>query len=309
MTKIIIDTDIGDDVDDALALAFALKCPEIDILGITTVYKNTALRAELAAKLITLYGRSDIPVVKGVTQPIVGNVDENEIPAQCSILNKPFHNTNGKLAPEFIVDTVKKNRDLNIVTLGPLSNIASCIQIAPDVMKKCSITIMGGMTQNAFPEGNISSDPEAAKIVFQSGIPISMLGLDVTLKCSLPFESIAKIRDRSLLQTDLLYKLIHIWKEETLTPIYKAWDVLPPADGAYTTGMHDPMAIAFVAMPSLFKTKMTLIAVETAGEYTRGVTVERLNVFNGQPLGYNTNLVIDVQKEKLMKLFLHRILM
>lgn len=75
MTKIIIDTDIGDDVDDALALAFALRCPELDIMGVTTVYKNTALRAELAAKLLAIYGRCDIPVVQGVAQPIGRKVD------------------------------------------------------------------------------------------------------------------------------------------------------------------------------------------------------------------------------------------
>lgn len=175
-------------------------------------------------------------------------------------------------------------------------------------MKCCSLTIMGGMTQSAFPEGNIASDPEAAKIVFQSGIPISMLELDVTLKCSLSFDGVAKIRDRGLMETDLLYKLIHIWKKETLTPIYKAWGSPPPVDGEYTTGMHDPMTVAFAASPFLFKTKSTLIAVETAGEYTRGVTVERINVFNEQSLGFNTNLVVDVQREKFMELFLNRIL-
>jgi purine nucleosidase len=308
LTKIIIDTDIGDDVDDALALAFALRCPELNILGVTTVYKNTALRAELAAKLLALYGRSDIPAVQGITQPLARKVDENEIPAQCSVLEDSCHNRADQFAPDFIVSTAMRNPGLNIVTLGPLSNLAACIQKAPEVMKNCRLTIMGGMTQNAFPEGNISSDPEAAKIVFESGIPISMLGLDVTLKCSLSFDGIAKIRDRGLMETDLLYKLIHIWKQETLTNIYRAWGNPPPVDGEYSTGMHDPMTIAFEALPSLFKTKSTLIAVETAGEYTRGITVERMNVFNRQPYGYNTNLVTDVQREKFMELFLNRIL-
>lgn len=192
--KILLDTDIGDDIDDAFALALALKKADLETVGVTTVFRNTADRAQQVKKFLEVAGKS-LPVYAGERLPY----------------KEPFHafEKDGEGAPEkqhicqweesyanypveengvdFIIENVKKyGKELTIVPIGPMTNIARAIEKAPDVMKQVGgIVHMGGWFTNCVPEWNILCDPEAADIVYRSGIDVYAVGLDVTLQCEL----------------------------------------------------------------------------------------------------------------------------
>jgi purine nucleosidase len=307
--KIIIDTDIGDDIDDALAVVLALKSPEIDLIGITTVYKETKLRAQLALKLLHMYGRSDIPVSVGTGMPLINKADCSAVPCQFEAVEEWFKDNCSLIASDFIIDKVRSNEDVTIVTIGALTNVAQAIIKEPELMKRAKLVIMGGIISIPFPEGNINTDPEAAKIVFESGIPIAMVGLDVTLKCSIDSKQVVAIDKASDIRLQFLSKLIALWKTKYLAPILKNWGMTINENNFDTSiPLHDPMAVGFLIDESLFKTKKAKILIETKGEYTRGVTVDSINVFTGQPNGYNADVCIDVDSERFVELFMNRIL-
>jgi purine nucleosidase len=290
-------------------VVLALKSPEIDLIGITTVYKNTKLRAQLALKLAGMYGRSDISVAAGSGMPFVNKADCSSIPCQMEAVEEQLRGNCSLEAADFIIDKVKNNEDITIVTIGTLTNVANAIAKEPVVMKRARLVIMGGIISNPFPEGNINTDPEAAKIVFESGIPITMVGLDVTLKCSLDSKQVKSIEGACDNRIQFLSKLISLWKSKYLAPILKSWGMVIDENNYETNiPLHDPMAVGFLIDESFFKTKKAKILIETKGEYTRGVTVDSINVFNGQPNGYNADVCIDVDAERFVELFMKRIL-
>ena len=168
---ILIDTDIGSDIDDAFAIALALQSPEVEIKGVTTVFCNTDRRTALAEMLLKLAGREDIPVHTGLSHPIVQRemfdrpIDfDDGVPEWLEefekyLVPKPHD------APQFIVETLEKaERPLVILTLGALTNIAAVLTVRPDLKKKIDyLMIMGGSYFMNYQEYNFSCDPEAAK--------------------------------------------------------------------------------------------------------------------------------------------------
>jgi inosine-uridine nucleoside N-ribohydrolase len=293
-TKVIIDTDIGDDVDDALAIALALNSPELEIVGITTVFRNTTLRARLAKKLVRVFGRPDIPVVRGIEKPLINDWDPALFPPQVKAVEEEISIDEGINAVDFIIDSITKPAErVTLVTIGPLTNVAVALTKEPRLKEKTQIFMMGGMYSQAFPEWNIYCDPEAARIVFDSGIPITMVGLDVTLKCRLDRAALDRIYRLGSERTRFLSTLIKIWQEgdENKYPI-----------------LHDPLAVAVLVDPSFVKTKKMNIRVETRGELTRGVTVVAENPFQGFGGEGPVNVCVDVESERFVRFFLDRIL-
>ena len=176
-TKILIDTDLGDDIDDAFAIAMALGFEDVDILGLTTVFKNTKQRAYIAKRLLTLFGRDDIPVYAGINKPLaqeagkfaIEQVGNDNLPIlrhfdeKC--LDYPYEGDN---AIDFIIKTIKDNpNEVILFGIGPATNIACAIQKDPLVMKQVKqIILMNGMfdgTDNK--EWNVLCDPAATNIV------------------------------------------------------------------------------------------------------------------------------------------------
>src|SRR5690625_452156 len=144
MQKIIIDTDIGDDIDDALALALVLNSPELEVVGITTVFKNTKIRTQLTLGLLEAYGKSDIPVATGIGRPIFEKVDVNEIPVQWS-KDYPLIEENCDLhAVDLILQLIEKHPDVKLIAIGPLTNIAAAYMKNPELMKSVEVVIMAG---------------------------------------------------------------------------------------------------------------------------------------------------------------------
>lgn len=258
-TRIIIDTDIGDDVDDALSLTLALVSPEIELCGITTVYKNVGMRSALACAILKVFGSyGKIPVLPGYSQPIRYHVDDSIVPHQCRNLPEDAC-VSGKPreAVDFIIQSVADDPDTVIVAIGPMTNIGMAVKLAPDIMRKARIVAMGGAFTAVYPEYNIMCDPEAADIMINSGANISMIGLDVTTKCVLTKEDEALIAQQKSEEGRYLASLSSIWLETSKSK---------------KITLHDPLTVAYLIKPGLLSMRKEPLRIELEGTFTRGLT-------------------------------------
>lgn len=256
-TKILIDTDIGGDVDDALALALALNSPELEIIGITNVYLANEWRANVTRNILRVYNREDIPVSTGAEKPLIGWWDESRIPNS----SRDFGQIGGKPLPcacDFIIQMAEQEDNLTILAIGPLTNVGLAIAKAPHILSKINIVMMGGQINKAHPEWNIVCDPEAARIVFESGVPIRMAGLDVTNRCQFTREEVDEIKSTGNPRTDMLGEMMELF--------IKNFGYLPI--------LHDPLALAALLWEDLLTFEDKHILVETGGQYTRGLTID-----------------------------------
>lgn len=276
MTKFILDTDIGTDIDDAFALIYLLK-KKCALAGVTTVFRNSARRARLCKAIMDSMGAVPVEVYAGIDRPFVQrpedieppqcrqDYDENGvyIPPQCSDEYERY-SVPEKSAVQFIVDTCRAEERVELIAIGALTNIAAALRIAPDIANKARLTLMGGclkkLSLNGEPEHfvaewNILCDPEAAHIVFTSGISVRMVGLDVTLDCALESDRFSEIKRLNI--CPILNKLVERW-----AAYYNA----------STPVLFDPVAVASVFCNCLrFERKKMRIGLE--GEL-RGVTME-----------------------------------
>lgn len=290
--RIVIDTDIGDDIDDALAIVLALNSPELDLAGLTTVYRNTGLRTKLALQLLKAYGRLDIPVATGIGSPLINKTDTASIPCQWAEEYRDIDLNCEQHAADFLIDQVRRDPDLTIVAIGPLTNIACAVMKAPEVMRGANIVMMGGMHSAFYPEWNIVCDPEAARIVFDAGLKLTMIGLDVTLKCRLTQADVDRIKRAGKMETDFLSRLISMWMDSSKhLPI-----------------LHDPLTVAYLSHPDLLDLAPKKISIECKGEFTRGMTVEHRDVFFERPMETNVLAAVEVKSEAFIQLFLQRLL-
>ena len=290
MEKIILDTDIGDDIDDALALAFAVMSGKIDLLGVTTVFKNAVQRAELACCLLETLDRTDIPVYAGIGKTLLQSIPDWEQvaaghrPRQMEVLKKqqPSIQPKPEHAVDFIIDTVMaSDGDITLVPIGPFTNIAAAFILEPRLAQKTKICMMGGATDQVRPEWNALCDPEATRVVFGTGVPITMVGLDVTTKCVMCYDQVKAVGavDRPINQ--ICFELIHLWGGDNPEP---------------RPTLHDPLAIATLIDPTLCETRDMRIEVETRGDRLRGSTVP----IAGEP---NTSVCVSVDAARFMDYF------
>ncbi len=258
---IIFDTDIGDDIDDALALALALQSPELDVRAITTVIDDVELRTRLAWKQLGIYGRRDIPLGTGASEPLLDAVRNNRS-RQYEVLTPAdeFPAAARKSGAQLIVDTVMGAAEkITLVPVGPLTNIALALRLEPRIKTKIDkIVLMGGAFFPPRAEYNILRDRVAAEIVFQSGIPIVAVGLDVTEKCKLQGADFDKLRAAKNPASQFIVRLIELWQNGRATQ--------------YPT-LHDPLAMATAIRASLIEPRAGEVHVETASPLTFGMTV------------------------------------
>jgi uridine nucleosidase len=273
--RIIIDTDPG--VDDAMAIFYALDSPEVEVVGLTTVFGNahTETTTYNALALLELAGRSDIPVARGADGPLAGPF---EGPADF------VHGTDGQgnagiAAPttqaivqdaaQFIIDTVRASPgEITLVAIGPLTNIALAMQREPRLTENVrEIVLMGGNAfthGNATPaaEANIHNDPEAADIVFGASCPITMAGLDVTEKIQMTREDLARIGTMGNPRADHLARILPFYLD-----FHAKTDKL---DGIH---LHDSTAISYLIAPDAFTWEEYAIRVDCGNSFARGETV------------------------------------
>ena len=227
--KIIIDTDIGDDADDALAICLALKSEELEVMGITTVFRNTAARAQIAVRLLQLMGRTDIPVYAGIGHPLVAEADVETVPIQLLAGMEELEYRKDMDGVEYLRRSLSVSQgDITLVTIGPLTNVGVLLCKYPEVKGKIKeIVMMGGAYYMHYNEWNILCDPEAAHIVYSSGVPIRAIGLDVTTRCQVNDQLVTMFRNSKKPEVELLADLLTCYYENR---------------GRHTF-LHDPMAV------------------------------------------------------------------
>ena len=237
MHKVILDTDIGTDVDDALALAVLLGSNEVDLLGITTVYGDTQLRSTIAIHICELVKRA-VQTFVGESQPISGREVWMSGSEGKNYKNLSSLNPNPKSAVEYLIQTVNASpQSIEIVAIGPLTNIARAIEASPDFVKNIKrVWIMGGDFTQTKVEHNFKCDTAAAKIVLESQIPISILDLPNSQKTIIRMPEIDRIKDAPILG-QLLYLEIMSW----ITPRNQDWTI-----------PHDPIAAIAMLAPKSF---------------------------------------------------------
>ena len=272
--KIIIDTDPGQ--DDAVAILLAFASPELEVLGITAVAGNVPLAyTEKNARVICeLAGRTDVPVFAGCAEPLGRKlVTAEHVHGKTGLdgieLPEPTMALQDTHAVDFIIETLRSH-DAGTVTLcplGPLTNIAAAFQKAPDIVGKTQqIVLMGGAyfeVGNITPaaEFNIYVDPEAADIVFKSGIDLVVASLDITHKALTSRDWVETIRKNGPIGA-----AVASW-----TDFFERFDV--EKYGSKGAPLHDPTVIAYLLKPQLFSGRHINVEIETQSDLTRGMTV------------------------------------
>jgi purine nucleosidase len=257
-TRLILDTDIGTDVDDAWALALCLASPEIELLGVTLVHADLDTRAKVALKMLKLAGRTDVPVYKGISNPLTEGLGvywhghegtETDFSDIAGLSTKDG-------AVDFILDTIKKYPgEVVIAPVGPMTNIGAAIRRDCSTMRRVKrfavmgATYVGDGPDKAAPEHNIHCDPIAAKIALESGIPATVVGLNVTGKVVIRRDDLKAIKDTPFggYLSAMTEQLYGIWGQ----------------DYAF---MHDPLAIATEIDRSVVTTRKMTADVLDAGK-------------------------------------------
>ncbi|MBI4515191.1 MAG: nucleoside hydrolase [Deltaproteobacteria bacterium] len=252
---VLLDTDIGTDVDDALAIGLLLAAPEIDLRAVTIVSGDAVLRGRIAKKLLTLGGRTDVPVAAGVPEPVLrqrnflwlGHEGQRIVAAHEAL---PLASAHGV---DLLIDTVLRERP-HVVAIGPLSNLAVAIMKEPAVIAAIShLTLMGGAlgihndADVPLIEYNLNGDPEAALVVLSAGIPATLVPLDVTWHVRFKEAELARLRQSRSPLVQVLCDAMEVW-----WPIHREFFA---GARSYTPDivafLHDPLAVAVLIDPSL----------------------------------------------------------
>jgi purine nucleosidase len=249
---VIIDTDIGDDIDDAFAVGLALQSPEFRILGITTAFGDTKLRAQLAERMLAAVGREDIPVVAGIeTAP------RAKFTQAAYAEGGDVKQVQPRSAPDFILGEVRKHPgEITLIAIGPQTNLAAAIVKDPATFGKLKrIVMMGGSVYKGYkggapdPEWNILCDIPAAQKVFTSSVPLYVMPLDATILKFEP-EPLQKLFAQHTPLTSQIHMLYDEWSGNTKQTI---------------PTLFDPMAVGYAADPALCPTTPLHITVDDQG--------------------------------------------
>ncbi|CAB0803152.1 nucleoside hydrolase [Corynebacterium diphtheriae] len=309
MKKIILDLDTG--IDDALALAYTLGSPELDLIGVTATYGNvlveTGVRNDLA--LLELFGRSDVPVFSG--EPHALTKDGFEVLEISAFIHgkngigeaevaEPVGVVQELSAVDFLIESVERYEDeLIIVPTGAMTNIAAAMKKSETFARDAQIVFMGGALTvpgnvSQWAEANVNQDPEAADIMVRNAGDITMVGLDVTLQTLLTYAETATWRALGTPAGNFL---------ADATDYYiKAYDTTAPHLGG--CGLHDPLAVGVAIDPSLVTLLPINLKVDTEGP-TRGRTIGdevRLNDPHK-----NCKVAVGVDVDRFLKEFMERI--
>ena len=290
--KIILDCDPG--IDDALAIAFAVGSPDLDLIGITSVAGNVGieLTTSNAQRVCEFIGATGIPVTRGSAAPLLrAPIDARLVHGDSGLggarLPDPVNRPAGGHAIDYLIETIKAAPgEITLVATGPLTNIALAVHREPRLVDLVSdFVIMGGSASrgNVTPaaEFNIGADPEAAAVVFRAGWTVTMVGLDVTLQA----RATAAVRDRLAplgpLATELVLPGLDQYATDAdplaATPLADGEAGAAAASGESASGLgpavHDVVAMAYAASPGLLGCLPARVEVETVGQWTAGMTV------------------------------------
>ncbi|HDZ8848127.1 TPA: pyrimidine-specific ribonucleoside hydrolase RihA [Aeromonas veronii] len=291
---VILDCDPGH--DDAIALILALASPELKVLAVTTSAGNQTPDKTLnnALRILTLLGRDDIPVAAGAPKPlarelIIADNVHGESGLDGPKLPDPAFAPQAMTGIELMARCLRESPEpVTLVPTGPLTNIALLLAAHPELKPRIArIVLMGGAAGagNWTPaaEFNIYVDPEAADMVFKSGIPITMCGLDVTHEAQVMDEDIARVRAITNPVAQCVAGLLDFFM------IYHR----DPKWGFAGAPLHDPCTIAWLLAPELFHGVECRVDIETRGEHTVGMTVVDRYGLTGKPANALVLLGLD----------------
>jgi purine nucleosidase len=249
----ILDTDIGDDIDDAFALALVLHSPEIELLGITTEFGNTELRARLVDRYLKAVGRADIPVAAGVETAAPNHF------TQAAYARAEPDRTHAD-AVDFLLKQIRAHPGaITLLCIGPLVNVQAAIARDPATFRKLKrVVMMGGSVYRGYggenappqPEWNILNDPDGLKALLNTGVPVFMMPLDST-QVPLDQKAQAAIFAHGSALTDQLTLLYHEWSG---TGEWK------------TPTLYDPVAVSYALRPDLCPTTPMRLDVDSRGD-------------------------------------------
>lgn len=305
MKKLILDLDTG--IDDSMALAYAVGSPDFELIGVTGTYGNvyTEVGAQNALNILQVLGRQDIPVFCGAKHSLTEDAfHRHEVSAR-------IHGENGvgdidlpvavrpiekKNAVDFLIGAITKYRqELVIVATGPLTNLALALQQAP-LLKEIigPVVIMGGALTvpgnvSPYAEANISKDPYAAKFLFESGLDITMVGLDVTQRSQLTKQDTQTWREVKTMSGRVFADMVDYYIAQH------------PHSGGTASYLHDPSAVVCAAHPEWFTMLPMHMTVVTEGEGA-GRTIGDPNQLRTP--GPNVKVCVQVDSEKVERRFM-----
>ena len=288
--KIIIDTDIGGDIDDAFAVGLALQSPEFKILGISSAWGDTHLRARLLSRLLKETGRTDIPVAMGIAKHPAGRLDTL---SQARYAEGGPADQNYPNAVDFLLDQIRLHpREITLIAIGPETNLGAAIDRDPATFRKLKrVVLMGGSVYRGYsqfnygkthgpdPEWNILCDIQAAQKVFTSGVPLYVMPLDST-QIKLQELERAEIFKAGTALTDVLLVLYTQWSRGT----------------AQTPTLFDAVVVAYAIHPELCPTEPMRLRVDDQA-YTR--------LEAGTP---NAQVCLRSSSDQFLEFFMPRIL-
>ncbi len=282
--KIIIDTDIGDDVDDAFALAIAVKSPELQVLGVTTTFGDTEARAKIADRFLGEVGRGEIPVLAGKATATKNPMSQRKY-GEGGHFAKSRHGD----AVEFLLEQIRKYPgEITLVAIGPLMNVGAAIDRDEATFRKLKrVVLMGGSVRRGYgdlgytapvppmPEWNILNDVASAQKLFAVGVPLYVMPLDST---QLKMDEVKRafLFSQGTAVTDQLAVLYHLWGQETPT-------------------LFDPMTLVFVLRPELCPVTGMHIRVDEKG-FTRE-----------EPGAVNAQVCLESNAEDFFRFYLKRV--
>lgn len=303
--KVLIDTDPG--IDDSLAILLALASPEVELVGLTVVHGNCSAEQGTinALSVLELAGAGQIPVAAGCALPLV----------QPSLLAPETHGASGigyarlpepKLKPikehaiEFLIETVSRSPgEITLVAIGPLTNIAMAIRLKPEIVSSFKeIICMGGAIRhpgNTTPlaEFNTYVDPHAAHIVYHSGVPFTLVPLDVTYQCILTPEDVQRLLKINSPVTQFI---------ADSTRFYMSFhDEYQHINGCV---INDPLALALTFAPDLVTCEALFVDVDISGGVSMGKTFADFFHMTGKPA--NMKVALEVRARDFLELFLER---
>jgi pyrimidine-specific ribonucleoside hydrolase len=300
---VIMDCDPG--LDDVIALIMAFANEKLDVKGVTVVAGNQTLKkvGDNALKVLS-YINVDVPVALGSEFPLVKTLlTAGEVHGEDGIGGVVLPESNLKLSNLHAIDLMAKviresGDKVTIIATGPLTNIGLFLRRYPELKNKIErISLMGGSVGfgNVTPsaEFNIFIDPEAADIVFKSGIPIIMSGLNATQKAIFSMEDINNIRAQGGKIAQLVSQMLeNLWKYHSL-------------DGMEGCYLHDPVAVCAVTNPEILKTELLNVDIELKGEFTTGMTV--VDIYKRLGKKGNADVLMEIDKKAYVDLILEAV--
>ena len=292
----VLDCDPGH--DDAVAILLAAASPALDLRAITTVAGNGTLdKVTLnARKVCTLAGIRDVPIAAGADRPLRRELEtaahvHGESALDGPALPEPDVALDPRPADEVIAGVAAEAEDpLTIIAVGPLTNVATALDRHPDLGPRLrEIVVMGGSTGRGnhapYAEFNIYVDPEAAERVFESGVPVTMVGLNLTHQAV----ATAAVVERILALDTELARVVAGWMTYFGSTYEKLFGLPGPP-------VHDPCAVALAIDRSLVRCVETFVAIETEGRWTRGATVADLHGRLGHPPNARVATELDAER-------------